>query len=106
VRRSLTPYFENKWPVVVADKIVDYLIYKYGFQWWLAPLPDSTEYVWMAAGYGGQNLQVFPEEGLIVTFTGWDILPSSTGIEPVPKDFLPLVKTKTCPDVPSDVAVK
>jgi hypothetical protein len=39
----------------------------------------------------------FPHnEGLIVTFTMWDILPSSTGEEPPPADFLPLVKTKTC----------
>jgi hypothetical protein len=50
----------------------------------------------MARGFGGQNLQVFPEEGRIVTLTAWDILPSSTGKEPTPADFLPLVKTKTC----------
>ena len=47
--------------------------------------------------FGGQNLQVFPKEGLIVTFTGWDILPSSTGTEPLPSDFLAAVKTSACP---------
>jgi hypothetical protein len=53
----------------------------------------------MCRGFGGQNLVVFPKEGLIVTFTGWDILPNSTGKEPVPSDFLPAVKAKACSDV-------
>jgi CubicO group peptidase (beta-lactamase class C family) len=70
--------------------------FKYGFKWWLFKLSDATEYVWMHRGFGGQNLQVFPKEGLIVTFAGWDILPSSTGTEPTPSDFLLFVKTKTC----------
>jgi len=40
----------------------------------LSKLPDSAENVWLGRGFGGQNLQVFPKEGLIVTFTAWDIL--------------------------------
>ena len=51
----------------------------------------------MCRGFGGQKLQVFPKESLIVTFTAWDILPNSTGKEPPPSDFLPLMKTKTRP---------
>ncbi len=90
VKESVTPYFQTEVEPDFKDG------FEYGFQWWLFKLPDSTEYVWMARGFGGQNLQVFPNEGLIVTFTGWDILPSSTGKEPIPSDFLPLVKTKTC----------
>jgi CubicO group peptidase (beta-lactamase class C family) len=86
VKESLRPYFQTDEPQ-----------FKYGFQWWLYQLPNSTEYVWMCRGFGGQNLQVFPKEGLIVTFTGWDILPSSTGREPLPSDFLPAVKTAACP---------
>jgi hypothetical protein len=39
---------------------------------------------------------VFPKEGLIVTFTAWDILPNSTGKEPGSSNFLRAVKTKTC----------
>ena len=35
----------------------------YGLKWWLYQLPNSTEYVWMCRGFGGQNLQVFPKEG-------------------------------------------
>jgi CubicO group peptidase (beta-lactamase class C family) len=86
VKESVTPYFQTDEPQ-----------FKYGFKWWLSKLPDSKEYVWMCRGFGGQNLQVFPKEGLIVTFTAWDILPNSTGKEPVPSDFLPAVKAKTCP---------
>ena len=90
VKESLTPYFQTEVEPQFKDG------FKYGFKWWLSKLPDSTEYVWMARGFGGQNLEVFPNEDLIVTFTAWDILPSSTGKEPTPSDFLPLVKTKTC----------
>ena len=85
VKESLTPYFQT-----------DESRFMYGFKWWLAKLPDSSEYVWMCRGFGGQNLLVFPKEGLIVTFTGWDILPNSAGKEPDPSDFLAAVKTKTC----------
>ena len=90
VKQSLTPYFQT-------SAQPDFKGFMYGFQWWLFKLPNSTEYVWMARGFGGQNLMVFPKEGLIVTFTAWDILPTSTGKEPAPADFLPLVKTRTCP---------
>lgn len=85
VKESLTPYYQT-----------DEARFMYGFKWWLAKLPDSSEYVWTCRGFGGQNLQVFPKEGLIVTFTAWDILPDSTGKEPVPSDFLAAVKAKTC----------
>jgi hypothetical protein len=61
----------------------------------------------MARGVGDEHLMVFPNEGLIVTFTMWDILPSSTGTDPNPSDFLPLVKTKTCAQAASsDAAIK
>lgn len=85
MKESVTPSFQTDEPQ-----------FKYGFQWWLYKLPDSTEYVWMCRGFGGQNLQVFPKQGLIVTFTAWDILPNSTGKEPVPSNFLTAVKAKTC----------
>jgi CubicO group peptidase (beta-lactamase class C family) len=89
VKQSLTPYFETS-----AES--DFKGFQYGFMWWLFKLPDSTEYVWMARGFGAQDLMVFPNDGLIVTFTAWDILPTSTGKEPTPSDFLPFEKTKTC----------
>jgi CubicO group peptidase (beta-lactamase class C family) len=95
IKESLTPYSQAEEPEVVNDKIVGYLQFGYGFKWWLFKLPDSTEYGWMCRGFGGQNLQVFPKQGLIVTFTGWDILPTSSGVEPPPTVFLPLVKAQT-----------
>lgn len=86
VKESVTPYFQTDEPQ-----------FEYGFKWWLSKLPGSTEYVWMCRGFGGQKLQVFPNVGLIVTFTAWDILPNSTGkMEPIPSDVLPALKTETC----------
>jgi len=85
VKESLKPYFQTDEPR-----------FMYGFKWWLAKLPNSPEYVWMCRGFGGQNLQVFPKEGLIVTFTAWDILPNSMGKDPEPSDFLGAVKSKSC----------
>ena len=46
----------------------------YGFLWWLQKRADSSEYVWMARGFGQQHLMVFPRENLIAVFTGWRIL--------------------------------
>ena len=48
-------------------------------------------------GFGGQHLEVFPQEELIVILTAWDFLPTSTAVDPSPPVFLPLAKTKTCP---------
>jgi len=64
VKQSVTPFIR-------ADED-----YKYGFKWWLLPLKDPDQLVWMARGFGGQNLIVFPREKVIATFTGWDILGS------------------------------
>jgi CubicO group peptidase (beta-lactamase class C family) len=96
VKESLTPYFQTDEPQIADNKVVAYIRFKYGFLWWLFKLPDSTEDVWMARGMGGQNLVVFPSEKLIVTITAWDILPSSSGVEPLASDFRPLVKVQTC----------
>jgi CubicO group peptidase (beta-lactamase class C family) len=62
VKQSLTPY-------ISADEG-----FKYGFKWWLYPRKEAGKYIWMGRGFGGQRLEVFPEENLIVTFTGWEIL--------------------------------
>ena len=90
VKESVTPYFQTNPEPQFKNE------FTYGFNWWLFKLPDSTSRVWMGRGFGGQDLYVFPKQGLIVTFTAWDILPSSTGTEPNPSDFLRLVKTETC----------
>jgi hypothetical protein len=87
----VTPYFQTPPEPDFKDGM------KYGYKWWLFKLPDSAEYVWLALGFGGQDLLVFPNEAMIVTFTMWDLLPNSTGRDPTPSPFLALVKTKTCP---------
>jgi CubicO group peptidase (beta-lactamase class C family) len=70
--------------------------YKYGYKWWLLPRKDSQQFVWMARGLGGQNLMVFPEEGLIVTFTAWDILGTTDREHELVTRVLAAVREKSC----------
>jgi hypothetical protein len=62
----------------------------YGFSWWLIPL--NGEYAWMATGFGGQELMVFPRQNLIVVFTGWDVLNGGTDVNLLLPRLLPAVK--------------
>jgi len=71
--------------------------YKYGFKWWILPRPDGKGYVYMARGWGGQRLMVFPEEELIAVFTGWEILKDEAGDPALIRRLLPAVQTPTCP---------
>ena len=52
--------------------------WKYGFQWWLLPHGDPPRYAFAGMGFGGQTVQVVPEENLILVFTGWNILGETT----------------------------
>jgi hypothetical protein len=70
--------------------------YKYGFKWWLLPRKDSPQFVWMARGFGGQELMVFPEEGLIAVFTGWDILGATDPEHEFVSRVLTAVRAKSC----------
>ncbi len=70
--------------------------YKYGFKWWLMPRKDSPDYVWMARGFGGQVLMVFPKEELIAVFTGWDILGTTDPEHEFVTRVLATVKAKDC----------
>ena len=70
--------------------------YKYGYKWWLLKRTDSAGYVWMARGFGGQRMMVFPEEGIIVTFTGWDIIGDPPADKELLARLLPALKSKTC----------
>ena len=65
VKESLTPYIDAGGGRVGSE-------FRYGFKWWLYPLDGRI--VWMARGFGGQKLMVFPQENLIGVFTGWEIL--------------------------------
>jgi CubicO group peptidase (beta-lactamase class C family) len=70
--------------------------YKYGFKWWLLPRTDRQGNVWMARGFGGQRLMVFPDESLIAVFTGWEILKDEAGNRDLVNRILPAVRPLTC----------
>jgi hypothetical protein len=70
--------------------------FKYGFKWWLLPRKDRQGYVWMAQGFGGQRLMVFPEEELIAVFTGWEILKDTPDSGDLVGRILPAVRVVRC----------
>ena len=70
--------------------------FKYGYKWWLLPRTDRQGYVWMARGFGGQRLMVFPEENLIAVFTGWDILNDPSRDRDLVNRILPAVRKESC----------
>ena len=82
VKESLTPY-------ISAEEN-----FQYGFKWWLYPL--KGKFVWMAQGFGGQRLMVFPEENLIAVFTGWEILQDPAPTKDLVNRLLPAVKQYAC----------
>jgi len=65
----------------------------WGFNWWLFPV--SGTYTWMASGLGGQTLLVFPQQDLIVVFTGWD-LQNEADMNLLMPRLLPAVKAAAC----------
>jgi CubicO group peptidase (beta-lactamase class C family) len=70
--------------------------FQYGFKWWLYPRPDNGRLIWMARGFGGQRLMVFPDENLIVTFSGWEIIKDAASTSDLVSRLLPAIATKTC----------
>ncbi len=70
--------------------------YKYGFKWWLLPRTDRPGLIWMARGFGGQRLMVFPEEKMIAVFTGWEILKDEAPDRDLVNRILPAVRETTC----------
>ena len=89
VKQSLTPYIDTGWQDL-----------KYGFKWWLYPRKDAKRLVWMGIGFGGQRLMVFPDEQLIVTFTGWDILKDPAVDADLAERMIPSVRDAQCHDKP------
>jgi len=84
VKQSLTPRIDAEWGM------------KYGYKWWLFPRKDSAQFIWMCLGFGGQRLMVFPEERMIVVFTGWQILGDPAPITALVSRVLQAVQTPTC----------
>jgi hypothetical protein len=58
--------------------------------------PLNGKYVWLAWGFGGQKLMIFPEEHLIVVFTGWEILKDDAKPKDLIDRLLPAVKQTAC----------
>lgn len=69
--------------------------FKYGYQWWLLPQTGGG-YIWMARGFGGQRLMVFPEKDLIAVFTGWTILGDPAPDQEFLRRLLPAVQNQSC----------
>jgi CubicO group peptidase (beta-lactamase class C family) len=88
VKQSLTPRLDAEYGM------------KYGYKWWLYPRKEQGHFVWMCLGFGGQRLMVFPEEQLIVVFTGWQILKDTAPISSLLARVLPAVETQKCSGVP------
>ena len=84
VKQSLTPF------ISAGDD------YDYGFKWWLLHRKDRQGYVWMARGFGGQRLMVFPEEALITVFTGWDLLHEPEANPELVSRLLPAIRSGKC----------
>ncbi|HWX28380.1 MAG TPA: serine hydrolase [Steroidobacteraceae bacterium] len=87
VKQSLTAFVDTGWQGL-----------KYGFKWWLYPRKRGGQFVWMGIGFGGQRLMVFPEEQLIATFTGWDIIKDPTVDVELVDRLLPAITAETCRD--------
>jgi CubicO group peptidase (beta-lactamase class C family) len=91
VKESLTPYIDAGGRLSNAasrDR------FQYGFKWWLYPL--NGKFVWMARGFGGQRLMVFPDQNLIAVFTGWEILKDPAPVKGLMDRLLPAVSQNAC----------
>jgi hypothetical protein len=75
---------------------------KYGFQWWLIPYGDPQRLAWACLGFGGQRLLVFPEDDLMMVFTGWKILGNGDTFDSreVMNRLLPGVHEHSCKATP------
>jgi hypothetical protein len=87
VKQSLTPFIDAEGG------------FKYGFKWWLLPRTDRQGFIWMARGFGGQQLMVLPESNLIAVFTGWEIVKDEAPAVELVKRILPAIGPMECGDI-------
>jgi CubicO group peptidase (beta-lactamase class C family) len=87
VKQSQTPYIDTGWQGL-----------KYGFKWWLHPRKDGKGLVSLGIGFGGQRLMIYPQEQMIVTFTGWDILVDPPVEAELVERMIPAVRDAQCHD--------
>jgi CubicO group peptidase (beta-lactamase class C family) len=70
--------------------------WKYGFLWWLFQPEGKQRLEWEGNGFGGQYLMVFPQEELIVVFTGWRVLTDNVGTDDLVSRIWPAVRSQSC----------
>jgi CubicO group peptidase (beta-lactamase class C family) len=70
--------------------------FKYGYLWWLLPYGEPAKMAWVARGFGGQRLLVFPDENLIIASTAWHILKDDSIEFDVVRRILPGVHPYRC----------
>lgn len=71
--------------------------FQYGYYWWLLPYDSPAKMAWVARGFGGQRLIVFPEENLIVVSTAWHILQDESIEFDIVRRLLPALRSHECP---------
>jgi CubicO group peptidase (beta-lactamase class C family) len=64
VERSLATHSEDAWHIGIGDNVRDLA---YGYQWWTVRSGDR-QYS-MAWGHGGQQIDLLPEEGMVIVVT-------------------------------------
>jgi CubicO group peptidase (beta-lactamase class C family) len=66
----------------------------YGYQWWIKIFHSGSRYYgsYFAQGWGGQCIFVFPENNMIVVFTGENYFTSSPMLELLNNYILPALK--------------
>ena len=67
---------------------------KYGYQWWLRTYHSDSASVdsFYAAGWGGQRIMVFPNEDMVVVFTGGYYVETDPVDEMIVRHILPAVQ--------------
>ncbi|MBN1875474.1 MAG: serine hydrolase [Anaerolineae bacterium] len=66
----------------------------YGYQWWLKTYRVGTDSVdaYYASGWGGQQIMVFPDLGMVVVFTGGNYVTAEPSEEILTRYILPAVQ--------------
>ena len=72
-----------------------------GYHWWLLPYGHPEKMAWIAQGFAGQRLVVFPDENLIVASTAWHALNNEASLEfDIVRRLLPGVQPHQCGAAP------
>lgn len=70
---------------------------RYGYQWWLPAYDHGARRAWAGFGFGGQDVFVMPEDGLVAVTTAWSILDPKFYDEVVLEKLRTIVRPYSCP---------